>query len=329
MARVLGLGARVRGSGLGLGARAGDAGLECVGRGAGAGGQRRTAGPCDAGPPRTRARRPICRDGRGAFTDRVCRSRADEGAAPREPWVLPLLPVSTAVHRLTLPEVTPSRPRLWRGEHGAALAGLTVARWRVRRGVRARGGVWGADRRGSGVGARGGVWGVTGVGEACERGAVCGERGAGRRRCSLRGARGRRAREQREDPGLARRRPLVRWIGRDRVGESDLVFGTDGAASTCPGRTRVAGPHRPSAPSPAREVSPRGGRTSPRGRAPRELRESSARAPRGRACEGYSLARITSSGMSLLTGPAQTSQSWWAARVAAMWRRWRDSTTSG
>ena len=38
---------------------------------------------------------------------------------------------------------------------------------------------------------------------------------------------------------------------------------------------------------------------------------------------------ITSSGISLLTGPEQTSQSWWAARVAAMCRRWRDSIASG
>ena len=35
------------------------------------------------------------------------------------------------------------------------------------------------------------------------------------------------------------------------------------------------------------------------------------------------------SGRSLLGVPAQVIQSWWAARVRAMWRRWRDSTTSG
>ena len=62
--------------------------------GPGSGG-RRTAGPCDAGPPRARARRPIGRDARRAFTDAVDSQRRDEGAAAREPWVLPLLPVST------------------------------------------------------------------------------------------------------------------------------------------------------------------------------------------------------------------------------------------
>ena len=40
-------------------------------------------------------------------------------------------------------------------------------------------------------------------------------------------------------------------------------------------------------------------------------------------------ARITSSGISLLTGPEQTIHNWWAARVAAMCMRWRDSMTSG
>ena len=99
---------------------------------------------------------------------------------------------------------------------------------------------------------------------ACRHAVACVWRQAGRRPCRLRGARGRRAREQREDPGLARRRPLVRAMWRDRVGESAVVIARDGAASTCPGRTRVAGPHRPSAPSPAQVSVPRVAHSRPR-----------------------------------------------------------------
>ena len=75
---------------------------------------------------------------------------------------------------------------------------------------------------------------------------------------SARGARGRRAREQREDPGLARRRPLGPRSLPSSVAETSLSFRTDGAASTCPGRTRVAGPHRrrPPLPGPCR-LAPR------------------------------------------------------------------------
>ena len=57
-------------------------------------GGRRTAGPCDAGPPRARARRPISRAYHHTFTNPPPRPRTHEGAPAREPWVLPLLPAS-------------------------------------------------------------------------------------------------------------------------------------------------------------------------------------------------------------------------------------------
>ena len=65
-------------------------------------------GPCDAGPPRTRARRPICPEDQVTFTDPVAPDPADEGAPAREPWVLPLLPRSSAP---CSPERTSSAPR--------------------------------------------------------------------------------------------------------------------------------------------------------------------------------------------------------------------------
>ena len=51
--------------------------------------------------------------------------------------------------------------------------------------------------------------------------------------------------KQREDPGLARRRPLAPPESRHSLGESNMKITTDGAASTCPGRTRVAGTRCP------------------------------------------------------------------------------------
>jgi hypothetical protein len=62
--------------------------------------------------------------------------------------------------------------------------------------------------------------------------------------------------KQREDPGLARRRPTASRERRDRGGERDMSFRTGGAASTCPGRTRVAGTRCLSAPVP-RPMKPR------------------------------------------------------------------------
>ena len=56
--------------------------------------------------------------------------------------------------------------------------------------------------------------------------------------------------KQREDPGLARSRPLVPPLRIHRLGESTTSIPTDGAASTCPGRTRVAGTRCPPAPVP-------------------------------------------------------------------------------
>jgi hypothetical protein len=53
-------------------------------------------------------------------------------------------------------------------------------------------------------------------------------------------------------PGVRAQTPRGRGSRRDVLGERDMSFGTDGAASTCPGRTRVAGPHsrRPPLPGP-------------------------------------------------------------------------------
>ncbi len=73
---------------------------------------------------------------------------------------------------------------------------------------------------------------------------------------SFRGAGADQGGKQRRGPGLARRRPHVPPIARLRVGDIGLSFGTDGAASTCPGRARVAGTRNRSAPAP-RPMSPR------------------------------------------------------------------------
>ena len=125
-------------------------------------------------------------------------------------------------------------------------------RWGGQRGVGGR-----CGRAAARWGSIGGVSGQRGVGgEVLGReGGVVG-RGAGRRRWWFgeRGADGHG--KQREDPGLARSRPLVRAGGRGRVGESGGEIGTDGAASTCSGRTRVAGTRCPPAPA-SRPMSPR------------------------------------------------------------------------
>ncbi len=79
---------------------------------------------------------------------------------------------------------------------------------------------------------------------------------AGRRRCSP-GAGADERGKQREDPGLARRRPLGPPPSPPSVGESVAAISTDGAVSTCPGRTRVAGTRSPSAPPGPGTLAPR------------------------------------------------------------------------
>jgi hypothetical protein len=69
------------------------------------------------------------------------------------------------------------------------------------------------------------------------------------------GSRGRRRGKQREDRGVARRRPLVPSASRT-VGEDRMSFGADGAASTCPGGIRVAATRSPSAPPRPRSPRP-------------------------------------------------------------------------
>ena len=110
------------------------------------------------------------------------------------------------------------------------------------------GGRWGSSQ-----GMFGGAWcsrGMWGLANVCERltsGAptvLVREAGAGGRG------------KQREDPGLARSRPLVPAATRARVGERVVVIGRDGAASTCSGRTRVAGTRCPPAPA-SQPISPR------------------------------------------------------------------------
>lgn len=44
-------------------------------------------------------------------------------------------------------------------------------------------------------------------------------------------------------------------------------------------------------------------------------------------CAPCAQSRSISRGMSGLGVPVTSNQSWWAARVAAMWKRWRDSSS--
>ena len=79
-------------------------------------------GPCDAGPPRVRARRPICRGYPRTFTELVRRVRRDEGAAAREPWVLPLLPGSSAPGSPIHCGRRPARGERWMASGGSVLS---------------------------------------------------------------------------------------------------------------------------------------------------------------------------------------------------------------
>ena len=253
---------------------------------------RRTAGPCDAGPPRARARRPICPDLPATFTNPAAPARTHEGAAPREPWVLPLLPVSIGP---TLPEPPPSAPRssprdsslasqhlpihatlpglatdpsppgsspptpptrgpTTRSAHAPSSAPPTRGARSTARATTTAPPIRGARSPAHATTTAPPIRGARSPAHAPSSAPPT----SGAQPLSARGARGRRAREQREDPGLARSRPLVRPLPAHSLGESVATTATDGAASTCSGRTRVAGPHRrrPPLPGPCR-LAPR------------------------------------------------------------------------
>ena len=228
--------------------------------GPGSGG-RRTAGPCDAGPPRARARRPISPANHRSVTNPASPARPDEGASAREPWVLPLLPVSIGP---SLPEPTPSTPRsspppnFLASEHQPHPTPAPASAHATKHSP---------TRRPSSTHATSPS--TSGASPPSTHATSPVPPTSGAQPLSARGARGRRAREQREDPGFARRRPLVPPLSPHRLGDRAMPISRDGAASTCPGRTRVAGPHRrrPPLPGPC-SLAPRP-RTTPKAPPPR------------------------------------------------------------
>ncbi len=231
--------------------------------GPGSGG-RRTAGPCDAGPPRARARRPISPANHRSVTNPASPARPDEGASAREPWVLPLLPVSIGP---SLPEPTPSAPRsspspkLLASEHQhhstPAPPSAHATKHSPTRSPHTPSSTHATSPS------------TSGASTPSTHATSPAPPTSGAQPLSARGARGRRAREQREDPGFARRRPLVPPLSPPRLGDRAMPIARDGAASTCPGRTRVAGPHRrrPPLPGPC-SLAPRP-RTTPKAPPPR------------------------------------------------------------
>jgi hypothetical protein len=81
---------------------------------------RQAAGPCDAGPPRARARRPICRGNHGSFTDPVSAHRELTGRLRASPGSSRCFPRQSAPN----PGRTSSAPRFSPERKCRAIAAL-------------------------------------------------------------------------------------------------------------------------------------------------------------------------------------------------------------